>query len=95
MRRTLLHEDAIKLSRGRIAEYLQSVQSWKNIIDWLPQTSQYRELHNIDGEKSRVRVEDFPRAHHAEATPGNPKHNGENSQSARMIQRSNHLHVDV
>ena len=94
---TLLHEGVIKLSTtkvyvfsdsvhcvgGRIAEFSHSVQSGKNRIEWFTQFNLY------------VRVEDFPRAHYADASPGSPKHDGEKQHSARKFQGSNHLHVDV
>ena len=108
MRITLIHEHGIELSPAKeyvltdsvlflgdqIAEYPQSVQSWKNRIEWFTQSPTYRELDN-KRRTSRVRVEDFPRAHFAEALPGSLKHDGERSHSDRKLQGSNHLHVGV
>ena len=55
MRSTVLHEvcvfsDLVLCLGGRIADYPQSVQSWKNRIEWFTQTPRHRELDNINGE---------------------------------------------
>ena len=45
---------------------------------------------------SRVRVEDFPRAHYAKASQWSPKHDGERTRcSAERFQGSHHIHVYV
>ena len=108
VRSTLLNDKAIKLSTakvytfsdavlclgGRIEEYPQSAVSWKTRIGWFTQSSQYRELDNIDGEPVVFEWTKISQAHHAEATLGGLKHDGRNN-SARKVPRSSHLHVDV
>ena len=91
VRSTLLHEDAIKLSTakvyvfsdsvlclgGRIAEYPQSVKKLGR--------TESNGLHNLlfivswtlNGEPIVFEWTIFPTAHHAEATPKRPKHDGE------------------
>ena len=67
--------DSVLCLGGRIAEYPQSVVSWKDRIDWFMQSPQYRE-DTIDGEPVVFEWKHFPRAHHAEAAPGGPRHDG-------------------
>ena len=68
MRSTLLYEGAIKLSTakvyvfsdlvlclgGRFAEDPQSVQSWKNRIEWFTQTPRHRKLDNFNGVEWKI-----------------------------------------
>ena len=64
MRTTLLHDRAVKLSKakvrvssdsvlglGKIHEHPQSIEAWKQKIEWFTKSREYRELDGIDGEQ--------------------------------------------
>ena len=64
--------DSVLCLGGRVAEYPQSVTSWKNKIHWFTLSSECRELDGV-GETSHVRAETFPRTHHTAGTSRSPK----------------------
>ena len=81
MRGTQLHEDAIKFSTVRVYVFSDSVLCLGSRIAEYP--------HSVQSWQNRI--EWFTQT----SPPGSPKQDGERKHSARRIQRSNHLHVDV
>ena len=92
MRTTLLHDRAVKLSSakehvyfdsvlrlGKIPEYPQSIETWKQKIEWFTKSREYRELDGINSRRARrFRVEDFPKTHNTAIASFDPMDEEEN-----------------